>query len=82
MTEPSVYAGLESDHCALCSQVLRPRIVRTDLYVVAHVLQGFLSRTEGVIFKWVRKGSPAAAPWQILKQEGENLRQVPHVSLL
>ena len=41
-----------------------------------NALQGFLSRTEGAIFKWVRKGSPAAAPWQILKQDGENLRQV------
>ena len=39
-------------------------------------MQGFLSRTEGALFKWVRKGSPATAPWHICKQEGAKLRQV------
>lgn len=31
--------------------------------------QGFLSTQEGMVFKWVQKGSPAASPWQIFVME-------------
>lgn len=38
--------------------------------------QGFISMTEGVVFKWVKKGSPAAIPWVICKKEGGEFKQV------
>lgn len=40
------------------------------------VLQGFFSKRSGCIFKWVKKGSPAAAPWHILLKEGDAAWQV------
>lgn len=40
------------------------------------VLQGFFSKRSGCVFKWAKKGSPAAAPWHILLREGEAAWQV------
>ena len=45
------------------------------------MVQGFLSTTEGVVFKWAKKGSAAAAPWLICKKEGKQFRQVSIVCL-
>jgi hypothetical protein len=39
-------------------------------------VQGFFSKRSGCIFKWVKKGSPAAAPWHILLREGDAAWQV------
>jgi hypothetical protein len=40
------------------------------------LLQGFFSKRSGCVFKWVKKGSPAAAPWHILLREGDAAWQV------
>ena len=40
------------------------------------LLQGFFSKRSGCVFKWVKKGSPAAAPWHILLKEGDAAWQV------
>ena len=34
-------------------------------------LQGFILKTEAVIFKKVSKGSPAAAPWYVFVKSGK-----------
>lgn len=39
-------------------------------------IQGFFSKRSGCVFKWAKKGSPAAAPWHILLREGEAAWQV------
>ena len=38
--------------------------------------QGFFSKKEGCVFKWVKKGSPSATPWHILSREGSEAWQV------
>lgn len=39
--------------------------------VTCCVLQGFILKTEAVIFKKVSKGSPTAAPWYVFVKAGK-----------
>ena len=50
--------------------------VLAGVLTARRLLQGFFSKRSGCIFKWVKKGSPAAAPWHILLREGDAAWQV------
>ena len=45
-------------------------VVHTCLIVLLMALQGFIFKTDGVIFKRVTKGNPSAAPWYIFVKSG------------
>ena len=44
-------------------------------------MQGFITTTDGVVFKWAKKGSAAAAPWVICKKDGGEFKQVSALGL-
>jgi hypothetical protein len=59
-----------------CNALEHLLVVLGGVFNARWLLQGFFSKRSGCIFKWVKKGSPAAAPWHILLREGDAAWQV------